>query len=232
MYYTLLDLFCGAGGCSVGYSNAGFGGIVGVDNVQQPRYPFEFVLADAVDLIGTLLAGKPIPTDCRLLYLDDFSAIHASPPCQKYARTKYLPTNKEHRDMIGITRELLLESGKPFVIENVMGAPLVNPTVLNGPLLGLPYVHRERQFECHGFDVPFNLIPPLGKPIKMGRRVKHGDIIQPVGNFSNVKYAREAMGIDWMTQKELSQAIPPAYTEYIGKYLLGALSQPTPRHSA
>ena len=219
----LIDLFCGGGGCSVGYSNAGFGGIVGIDNVLQPHYPFEFILADAIEAMKILISGKPISTDYGLLYLEDLSAIHASPPCQKYAKTKHLPTNKEHPDMIGITRDLLLESGKPFIIENVPGSPLVSPVVLNGPSVGLPYVHRERWFECNGFDVPFGLIPPSGRPIKMGRQVKHGDIIQPVGNFSNVKYARMAMGINWMTQKELSQAIPPAYTEYIGKFLLAHL---------
>jgi len=114
-------------------------------------------------------------------------------------------------------------SGKYYVIENVPNSPLINPVLLNGAMFGLR-VHRIRLFEC-SFDVPFVLLPQNKKPIKMGRpAINNDDVIQPVGHLSGVDYAREVMGLDWyMTQGEIAEAIPPAYTEYIGKYLMQVL---------
>jgi DNA (cytosine-5)-methyltransferase 1 len=192
----------------MGYHRAGFTEIVGVDIAPQPRYPFTFVQADA-----------SYPTDKIDYYA--FDLIHASPPCQAHSKTKHLADDC-HQDLIDKTRLLLRRVGLPYVIENVPGAPLIDPIALNGFMFGLP-LNRERWFESNA-RLPFVLLPSAHKrQVKMGRRVTEGEIIQVVGHFSNVPYARKAMGIDWMGQKELAQAIPPAYTEWIGRRLLEAI---------
>jgi DNA (cytosine-5)-methyltransferase 1 len=201
----LLDLYCGAGGAAEGYHRAGFTEIVGVDIAPQRHYPFVFIQGDALH--------PPID-------LGGFDLIHTSPPCQVHSKTKHL-AGRQHQDLVSQTRELLKASGKPFVIENVPGAPLIAPIALNGFMFDLP-LDRERWFES-SVQLPFVLLPHARKrPVKMGRKIVEGDIIQVVGHFSNVPYARKAMGIDWMSQHELSQAIPPAYTEWIGRQILEA----------
>jgi DNA (cytosine-5)-methyltransferase 1 len=204
----LLDLFCGAGGAGTGYHRAGFE-VVGVDIRPMPRYPFEFHQADALEYLRE--------------HGHEFDAIHASPPCQAYsmAGQQWRTAGKEYQDLVEPTREALKRTGKPYVIENVPGAPLVNPVILNGARFGL-MVNRTRLFEC-SFPVPFELLPPQMQPVKMGRPVKTGQVITPVGHFSNVGYAREQMEIDWMTKDELAQAIPPTYTEYVGARLIQSL---------
>jgi DNA (cytosine-5)-methyltransferase 1 len=205
----LLDLFCGAGGAGMGYHRAGFE-VVGVDIRPMPRYPFEFHQADALEYLRE--------------HGHEFDAIHASPPCQAYsmAGTQWRVAGAEYPDLVEPTREALKLTGKPYVIENVPGAPLINPVILNGALFGLR-VRRTRLFET-SFAMPLVLIPPEEKSnFRMGRPVKEGDVITPVGHFSNVAYAQRQMQIDWMGQKELAQAIPPAYTEYIGKQIMQAL---------
>lgn len=205
----LLDLFSGAGGAAMGYHLAGFDTIVGIDIAPQPHYPFEFVQADALEYLTA--------------HGSEFDVIHASPPCQEYlvATRQWKREGKIYPDLIAQTRELLKAIGKPYVIENVPGAPLINPIILNGAMFGL-LVHRIRLFEC-SFEIPFFLMPQLPKPVEMGRPVKPGDVIQPVGHFSGVSYAAEQMGIDWMVGSELAQAIPPAYTYFIGRQLLAVL---------
>jgi DNA (cytosine-5)-methyltransferase 1 len=204
----LLDLFCGAGGCSVGYARAGFE-VVGVDIEPQPNYRGgEFYRADALDFLGML---------CGVYRQYEFDAIHASPPCQAFTKAQKLQGVK-HPDLISGVREHLLRIGLPYVIENVKGAPLRNPQLLEGQMFGLN-THRPRLFETNwGYEAPI-LRPPPPRQAKMGRRPKEGEAIQVVGHFSDIAAAREAMGIDWMTQAELAQAIPPAYTEHIGHYL-------------
>ena len=206
----LLDLYCGAGGAAMGYYRAGFTDIVGVDNKPQPRYPFEFTQSDALEYLerhGT-----------------EFDVIHASPPCQAYSTSskQWRLSGRSYADLIEPTRILLKDIGRPYVIENVGGSPLIDPVLLVGTMFGL-LVNRPRYFEC-SFPVDFILQPaPIGQA-KMGRPPRFdGDFIQPVGHFSGVEYASDAMGIDWMGQKELAQAIPPAYTEWIGKQLLKAI---------
>jgi len=200
----LLDLFCGAGGAGMGYHRAGFE-VVGVDIKHQPHYPFEFHQADALEY----LSGQG----------QEFDAIHASPPCQKYGKTKHLAG--DHPQLIGQVRDTLIAIGRPYVIENVPGAPLRNPVVLTGPMFGMNIV-RDRLFEC-SFDVPFVLSPTSPPAVKMGRAINDGDMLQPVGHFAGVEYARAQMGIDWMTRSELAQAIPPAYTEFIGRAVMARL---------
>jgi DNA (cytosine-5)-methyltransferase 1 len=189
----------------MGYYRAGFD-VVGVDIKPQPHYPFEFHQGDALEFIAE--HGR------------EFDVVHASPPCQVYGKTKLL-ANDGHPDLIADTRRILRDAGKPYIIENVPGAPLIDPVILNGAKFGLR-VHRVRLFET-SFPLPFELLPPMPKPVKMGRPVRYPDIVQPVGHFSNVPYVRQQMGINWMTQGELAQAIPPAYTKYIGEHLLTLL---------
>ena len=202
----LLDLFCGAGGCSVGYARAGFQ-VVGVDIKPQPRYPYEFHRADAMTFD-----------------LDGFDVVHASPPCQRFSRTRHLRDAQGRTDttvdLLTPTLERLREWGGVWVVENVPGAPVPNPVTLCGSAFGLK-VRRHRLF---------------GSPLMlMGVRCRHTE--RPVGVYhrmaDNIPHggrtartlteARQVMGIDHMTWTELTQAIPPAYTEHIGAQLMDHL---------
>lgn len=189
----------------MGYYRAGFD-VVGVDIKSQPRYPFGFYCMDWRE---------------ALEMADAFDAIHASPPCQRYTKASKLQGN-EHPDLVAEVRDALRATGLPYVIENVPGAPLENPTLLCGTMFALP-LYRHRLFET-SFEMPFMLHHPHAqKQTKMGRPPKDGEIIQVVGHFSDVPAGRKAMGIDWMTQSELAEAIPPAFTEHIGKQLMAAI---------
>lgn len=208
----LLDLFCGAGGCTRGYQLAGFE-VVGIDWIDQPRYVGEeFHRGDAIALGAELLAGG------------GFHAVHASPPCQAFSITANYPnTRDDHPDLVPATRELLAASGLPSVIENVPGAPIRPDLVLCGEMFGLR-LHRHRWFETEGF---FAMAPPHTRHLLRGARnnchIEDGHARQVVGNFADLESAREAMGIPWMARGELAQAIPPAYTAFIGEYLLHAI---------
>lgn len=204
----VVDLFCGAGGASMGLHRAGFD-VVGVDIRPQPRYPFAFVQGDAT---------RP-PFD-----LSAFDFIWASPPCQAFTLAQRIQGN-EHPDLIEPIRALLAGSGRPYAIENVTGAPLRRPIELCGAMFGLKtYRHRlfETSFPCaQPWHHHHDLIAPNAK---MGRKPRDGEFIQVVGNFSGVEIAREAMGIDWMARDELSEAIPPAYGEFIGRAAMEAIA--------
>lgn len=196
---VLLDLFCGAGGCSKGYHAAGFD-VVGVDINPQPHYPFEFIQADAMTFP-----------------LRGFDAIHASPPCQRYTTAQRIQGGN-HPDLVDSVRDRM-PADVPWVIENVAGSPLRNPITLCGMWFGLG-TYRHRLFESNvALDQPPHLDHVL--PItKMGRPPKPGEMMHVVGNFSGIHQARNAMGIYWMTRDEIREAIPPAYTEWIGKQLM------------
>lgn len=199
----LLDLYCKQGGAAAGYAAAGFE-VVGVDSEPQPNYPFMFIRADA--LLYGWGAGR------------NFAAIHASPPCQAHSNTQKIQGNT-HIDLITPTRLLLQRLGRPYVIENVPGAPLINPAVLCGASFGL-HTYRHRLFES-SFPIPE---PPHrdhdAPTVKMGRRLRDGDFYHAVGNFSNVDYVRRDMGVEWMTREGIRECIPPAYTEFIGGLLM------------
>ena len=216
----LLDLFCGAGGAAKGYRDAGWD-VIGVDIAPQPRYPFEIVRGDALTILRNWQMWFP-----------ESVAIHASPPCQAYSTTASLHAN-EYPRLIEPVRELLLATGLPFVIENVAGArsELREPVTLCGSSFGLA-VRRHRLFECHGFEV--GMVPPCNhgdqpEPIDVtgtgSRRI--GDRPDGGGGNSrkprNLGEAREAMGIDYMTRRELSEAVPPAFTRWIGARLMESL---------
>lgn len=203
----LLDLFCCQGGASAGYAEAGFE-IVGVDIEPQPRYPFEFVREDALAVLDD-------PD-----FLSEFDAIHASPPCQAFTMAQRIQGRK-HPDLIQPTRQLLEKTGLPWVIENVVGAPLSDPVILCGTMFGLE-TYRHRLFETGGgFELPSLPHPEHTAPVaKMGRPAGDGEFMHIVGNFSGVDRARRIMGMPWANRDGLREAIPPAYTRYVGAKLL------------
>jgi DNA (cytosine-5)-methyltransferase 1 len=210
----ILDLFCGGGGCSMGYHRAGLE-VVGVDLVHQPRYPFEFHQADALDVMDSLLTSHWHGRDLRY-----FDAIHASPPCQAYSTTASLHRNR-YPELIGPVLDRLLATGLPYVIENVVGAPLNDPIMLCGSSFGLG-VRRHRLFETS----PRLLFAPRCAHELQPEPIDVTGTGGPGGRHRkprNLEHAREAMGIDWMTRPELSEAVPPAYTEWIGTRLLAVL---------
>lgn len=206
----LLDLYCCQGGAAMGYHQAGFD-VFGVDIQTQPRYPFPFHLGDAIAVLDNeeFMAG--------------FDAIHASPPCQAHSKAQKIRKN-DHPDLIADTRAALEATGKPYVIENVPGAPLKAPVLLCGCMFPELNVYRERHFETSGFrwDPPLHY-PHTQRQTKMGRPPVAGERIQPVGNFSGAEQAREAMGMPWASREGLREAIPPAYTRFIGEQLMAAL---------
>jgi len=202
----------------MGYANAGFD-VVGVDIKPQPRYPFEFVRTEALDLLDTLI--KFGWERDRRWTLDDFDAIHASPPCQRFSSmTGRWGRELEHPDLIWPTRELLASTGLPYVIENVVGAPLEDPICLCGRSFGLP-VRRHRLFELGGFTIP--LVPPCscgdGPALQVNGHPGGSSKRDPRARFGDTEEWKQGLGIDWMTGSEMAQAIPPVYTQFIGDHL-------------
>lgn len=193
----------------MGYSQAGFE-VVGVDISPQPNFPFEFVEADALSLSSK--------------FLRSFDVIHASPPCQSYSDLAKRNRNADAWPrLIEPVREMLKKSRRPFVIENVEGAPLVDPIVLCGTMFPGLRVIRHRLFES---NVPL-VAPHHGKhPLVFThdkRKAHYGMLNQDTafvqvtgGGNCSIKNARDAMGIQWMTKNELNESIPPAYTKYLG----------------
>jgi DNA (cytosine-5)-methyltransferase 1 len=203
----LLDAFCGEGGAGMGYSHAGFD-VVGVDIIPQPRYPFDFVQDDAIDFIKK--------------HGHEFDAIHTSPVCKRYTACSVL-NNVEHPDQIPSVRDALIASNKPWIIENVVGAPLLNPTQLCGCMFNLR-TYRPRQFETNSFHIPQMSHQEHRAPLaKMGRPVKPHEFMHIAGHYSNVTLAREIMGMPWGSRDGISQAIPVVYAEYVGRHLMKIL---------
>ena len=222
----MIDLFCGAGGCSMGYHKAGFDEIIGVDIVDRPNYPFTFVKMDALEYL-------------RTADLSDVAFIHASPPCQCYSKLKYFSGNvekweKEHVDLVAPTRELLIKTGKPYVIENVEGAPLINPIKLCGSQFENIYTQRPRLFESNiplrKHDAPV----VRHKTLKLGQGFAEDGYITVAGTRppkgmneiqAKLYFGFALGGIDWMSLEELTQAIPPVYTQFIGKQIIEYLDK-------
>lgn len=234
-----LDLFCGAGGAGEGYHLAGFQ-VVGVDINPMPHYPFEFHQADALEFLA--------------LHGSEYDVIHASPPCQLFSvMRKGRWQDREHPDLIKPTREWLLKTGKPYVIENVEGAKreLINPVMLCGSMFGLQtkagsQLRRHRLFEMPWYFGLSNLVCQHNKNASTigvyggGQHPHRRKIPATIGVYGHAgghskrdypdiecfttQDRRDAMGISWMTGKELSQAIPPAYTKWIGEQAMRILA--------
>jgi len=194
----------------MGYHMAGFD-IVGVDINPQPNYPFEFHQADAMTFP-----------------LDGFDAIHASPPCQHYSTASAPHGNhirKLHPDLVEPIRNRLLETELPYIMENVIQAPLIDPILLCGTMFPILKVYRHRKFESNISLV----VPPHPKHVeRLGRasnRPNTNGWMTVAGHITGIEQAKKAMGIDWMTGRELVQAIPPVYTSYLGKQLITVIRQ-------
>lgn len=209
----LLDLFCGAGGAAMGYHRAGFD-VIGVDHNPQPRYPFTFIHDDALSYLAEVINPREV-----------IDAIHASPPCQAYSVSAQSRRNAGHEypDLLAPTRDLLATTDLPWVIENVPLSPMRADFRLCGCQFGLE-LRRERWFETSWGA--FDLLPPHHHPHPVPSVVGHGTpswVRKQLGYNPTIADYRACMGIDWMNRDELSQAIPPAYTEYIGAQLLDAV---------
>lgn len=220
MIPRILDLFSGAGGAARGFQRAGFY-VVGVDNRPQPRYAGdEFVLGDALEYC--------------VAHGSEFDVIHASPPCQAYSAMRNVNDARgilnSHPDLIEATRKALVQTGRPYVIENVQGAPLQTQIIICGYSLGLNRLARHRHFESNMLllSVPCT---HRGKDVigVYGER-PDGHRVGPkryklTFTASSIDEAQKAMGIDWMVWDELREAIPPAYTEFIGLQLMNAIGR-------
>lgn len=237
----LLDLFCGAGGVAEGYDQAGFR-VVGVDIKPQPRYPFRrwFWQGDALRVLDDLLYGGRISFGHDgTLGLGDFDGIHASPPCQRYSDLAWRNGNAdEHPDLIGPVRELLQQTGLPYVIENVEGAPLLDPELICGTERGLRVdgyrLRRHRLFETNWpLRTPGCGCTPaaaLGVPVidVSGGGPSHAPRLDGKGGRTfkgTADQVRRVMGMPWATKAECNEAVPPAYTRLIGEQLLAYIDR-------
>jgi len=210
----LLDLFCGAGGAAMGYHRAGFD-VYGIDINPQPHYPFHFIRYNALDLLPN--------------YWWSVDAVHASPPCQAYSAATVMHDRDKYDDLIAPTRELLEASGLPYVIENVVGAPLVEPVELCGSMFGMERIRRHRLFESNvALSAPGPCRHDLQRDVLSvtghGEGGSHRGGTKRGAHWGQAE-RRKAMGIDWMNRAELALSIPPAYTEFIGAQLLAHIQQ-------
>lgn len=215
----LLDLFCGAGGCSVGYRRAGFD-VTGVDRLPHADYPFPMIVGDAMSVLSAPAV------------LDGFDVIAASPPCPRYSTATPAHTRDTHPDLIGPVRDALQAWGGLYVIENVPGAPLESPALLCGSSFGLR-VRRHRLFESNRLVLsrPCQHAGQQSVGVYGDHCDRPGGWLRPNGTSRGVKAtsvadAQDALGIDWMTSwDDLTDAIPPAYTRHIGEQLLAHLAE-------
>lgn len=210
----LLDTFCAAGGTSMGFSLAGFE-VVGVDISPQPNYPFEFHQGDAIEFIRE--------------HGHEFDVIAGSPPCQSYlnlgAVNRKLGRTYDHPDLVEATREAMVATELPYVIENVENAPLIDPVKICGTGLNRP-LRRHRLFESN--------VPLVGVPCAHSRftekkywtgwrpkgETRLSTVVQVYGNAGGTEHWPDAMGIDWMTNKEMIEAVPPSYTLHVGAQIM------------
>lgn len=213
----LLDLFCGAGGCTKGYQRAGFW-VRGVDHKRQPRYcGDQFIQADALEYLQGLIDSGEI---------EEFQAVHASPPCQAYSVMRKKYPERDYPDLYISTRLLLSTLKQPWVIENVIGSPPGPSIILCGQSFGIG-TYRHRRFESNIALLAMAHSAHSIKSVRQGYGAYNGEMMSVTGDLNSQKFfdsAKTAMGIDWMGRKELSQAIPPIYTEFIGQQLMAALS--------
>ncbi len=232
----MLDLFCCEGGASTGYANAGFD-LYGVDHEPQDAYPFPIYIGDALDALDRLIAGEALPFtqpngDIEWLTLADFAALGASPPCQ--AHSTITPDKSKHVDLIPPTRERLSATGLPFIMENVEGArrTMDNAVKLCGSSFGLR-VRRHRYFETnldHVWSLPCRHAEQ-GRPIGVygdhpqdDTEYRRPDGTRRGDKAKTIDEARDVMGMPWATWHGTTQAVPPAYTEFLGHQLAAHLA--------
>jgi len=206
----LLDLFCGAGGAARGYHRAGFQ-VIGIDIKPQPRYPFPFWQRDALALPVEWIAKN-------------FDVVHASPPCQHYTvyGNNRAHVRQDHPQLIEPTRSLLDLTRLPYVIENVPGAPLHRAIQLCGTSFGIE-VRRHRLFESNVWldEKPCDHARFTERKYPGSSNRPNGRTVCNIGEWRvPLAVQQRAIGIDWMELPELSQAIPPAYTQYIGAQIM------------
>lgn len=217
----LYDLYCGSGGSSMGFHRAGFR-VIGIDNDPKVlrHYPFESICMDVFEFMRCYLGGE----------YERAAAFAASPPCQAYSRMRHLPwlRDRQYPALIPATREVLNATGVSWVIENVEDAPLLNGITLCGTMFGLP-LYRHRKFESNILLMALTHkrhehVIFAGRNLN-NRYSQSGGIVGVYGHTSGVRMAeaKAAMGIDWMTKDELTQAIPPIFTEYVGGWLMKAV---------
>lgn len=248
----LLDLFCCEGGASMGYHRAGFE-VYGVDRFRyrdesgklqgfrRQRYPFPAHQGDVIEVMRFLIGGLSIVFDGKLLALDDFAVIAASPPCQAYSVTKNAH-NTKHPELLEPTRRLLRETGLPYIIENVEGAKaqMVSPLTLCGSEFGLRaidsdglevWLKRHRLFESnvplmgaggcqHPKDILCAGVYGNGSPSRDAAKARAGGYTPP-----SQQVRADLMGIDWMSRNGLSQSIPPAFTQFLGDQVIEHLGR-------
>lgn len=202
----LLDLYCCGGGAGYGYELAGFD-VTGIDIEPQPKHRGKFIQADAIEYLNN--------------HFHEYDVIHASPPCQAYSKAsmQFRQQGKEYVDLIKATREALIKTNKPYIIENVPGSPLINPITLCGSMFGMK-TYRHRLFESNIKLITPHHHPHSNKNAKMGRKPKEDEFIQYVGHFSGVGQVQEMTGLHWLGQHELAQSIPPQYTKFIGEQII------------
>lgn len=253
----ILDTYCCAGGCSEGYRQAGFEPY-GIDIKLQPHYPFPFLQMDALEALDKLIKGESLTfSNDESLSLSDFAAIHASPPCQHdsvMTKGRWKNRIKNHPDLIKPTHDLLIKTDKPYIIENVAGAKdkLINPIMLCGTMFGLQTKAGSQLRRHRYFEIPwFNGLTPSCAHNKSSAIGVYGGGQNPdrkrvpttigvwghSGGTSNrdnliqfgIQDRKDAMGIDWTNGDELSEAIPPAYTRFIGEFLFKVVRPPNDR---
>jgi DNA (cytosine-5)-methyltransferase 1 len=234
----ILDLFCGAGGAARGYQQAGFE-VIGVDVEPQPNYCGDtFIQADALEVAEALAKHGALFCGPGLKILT-FDAIHASPPCQAHTDLQK-QSKRTYPELIGPTRELLKATGLPYVIENVEGAPLIDPVKICGASIPGLRVIRHRLFES---NFPLQGIPcPDRHPLVFTydkRKPHYGQLDQDAsyvqvtgGGNCSVANKLDAMQINWMTGKEVNEAIPPAYCKHVGDQLMQHLAQQSRQKAA
>jgi hypothetical protein len=200
----ILDAFCGAGGAAWGYWLAGYN-VVGVDINPQPNYPFPFIQGDAVEFIRE--------------HGQEFDFIHASPPCQAYTWSARR-WNKVHPDLVAPTRDALKSTGRQYIIENVIGAPVKNALTLCGTMFGLGVI-RHRLFET---NPPIYFAPAT---CAHTGSVGAGDYVTVAGHggdgISRLDVWQKSMQIWWMSKQEMTQSIPPAFTEWLGLQMMAQM---------